>query len=65
MENAMAKKENDDRRDRENKVAWMYATTDGDSGYYGIMLFDSEQKARLYAKRHGSAYGCVERMVIL
>jgi hypothetical protein len=37
-------------------TVWMYYETDGDSGYYGIKLFATKQKADAYATQKGDAY---------
>jgi hypothetical protein len=45
-------------------IVWMYYETDGDSGYYRIRLFDTEEKAKTFQKEHGTAYGHVKHMMV-
>ena len=43
-------------------TVWLYYETDGDSGYYHLQVFASEQKARAYQKSKNSAYGNVREV---
>lgn len=43
---------------------YMYYETDGDSGYYSIRLFTTEQKALNYKEKMKSAYGHIKEMKV-
>lgn len=43
---------------------WIYYETDGDSGWYSVKLFSSQQFAMQYKNDKGDAYGCVEEIPV-
>lgn len=43
---------------------WVYYRTDGDSGWYNVCLFTSEDKAWAYHRDQHSAYGQVEKIIV-
>lgn len=40
-------------------TVWMYYETDGDSGYYRIRLFSTQEKAEDWRRKRNDAYGRV------
>lgn len=43
---------------------WMYYETDGDAGYYGIMLFSTKEKAQAYYDKHNKGYGIITEIEV-
>lgn len=45
-------------------VVWMFYRTDGDSGYYGIKLFQTEAAARAYLAANHDGYSNIEEVEV-